>query len=88
MARIFRSLFTNHVDDGKVCRYVSGCWSGTLSAEKIRVTQFTSDNESGMTALFGDMNGMGVAVVAVGPGQYEHTVERMILTLKEAIRSA
>jgi hypothetical protein len=47
------------------------------------VTQFTSDNERGITALFGDMR---VSVVAVGPGQHAHTIERA--TLKETMRSA
>jgi hypothetical protein len=58
---------------------------GTLSTKKIRVTQFTSDNERGITALFGDMNGMGVTVVAVGPGLHDHTVQRMIHTLKRTV---
>jgi Reverse transcriptase (RNA-dependent DNA polymerase) len=58
---------------------------GTLGAKGIRVTQFTSDNERGITALFGDMNAIGVSVVAVGPGQHAHTIERAIRTLKETI---
>ena len=61
---------------------------GTLSSRHIQVTQFTSDNERGITALFGDMNAMGVAQVAVGPGQHAHTIERVIRTLKEIMRSA
>ena len=61
---------------------------GTLGAKGIRVTQFTSDNERGITALFGDMNAMGVSVVTVGPGQHAHTIERAIRTLKETMRSA
>ena len=61
---------------------------GTLGSRHIKVTQFTSDNERGITALFGDMNAMGVTVVAVGPGQHAHTIERTIRTLKETIRSA
>ena len=60
---------------------------GTFAAKKINITHFTSDNERGITALFGDMNAMGVTVVTVGPGQHDHTAERMIRTLKEAIRS-
>ena len=31
------------------------------------VVKFTSENERGLTALFGDMNGMGVQVITVGP---------------------
>ena len=60
---------------------------GTFAAKNINITHFTSDNERGITALFGDMNAMGVTVVTVGPGQHDHTAERMIRTLKETIRS-
>ena len=61
---------------------------GTLGSRHIKVTQFTSDNERGITALFGDMNAMGVSVITVGPGQHAHTIERAIRTLKETMRSA
>ena len=48
---------------------------------------FTSDNERGIAALAGGMSGMGVEVISVGPGQHDHTIERMIRHLKEVIRA-
>jgi hypothetical protein len=61
---------------------------GTFGSRGMSVTKFTSDNERGLTALFGDMNGMGVQAVTVGPGQHGHVIERTIRTYKEGIRSA
>jgi hypothetical protein len=53
------------------------------------VVKFTSDNERGLTALFGDMEGMGVqVVVTVGAGQHAHIIERTIRTFKEVIRTS
>jgi hypothetical protein len=52
------------------------------------VVKFTSDNERGLTALFGDMDGMGVHVVTVGAGQHAHIIERTIRTFKEVIRAS
>jgi hypothetical protein len=52
------------------------------------VVKFTSDNERGLTALFGDMDGMGVQVVTVGAGQHAHIIERTIRTFKEVIRTS
>jgi hypothetical protein len=60
---------------------------GTFGSRGMSITRFTSDNERGLTALFGDMNGMGVHVVTVGPGQHAHVIERTIRTLKETIRT-
>ena len=60
---------------------------GTIGSRRIAIVKFTSDNERGIAALFGDMNAMGVEVVTVGPGQHDHIIERMIRTLKETIRS-
>ena len=42
---------------------------GTYGSRHISIAKFTSDNERGITALFGDMNAMGVEVITVGPGQ-------------------
>jgi hypothetical protein len=41
---------------------------GTFGSRGTSVVKFTSDNERGLTALFGDMDGMGVQVVTVGAG--------------------
>ena len=60
---------------------------GTYGSRHISIAKFTSDNERGITALFGDMNAMGVEVITVGPGQHDHIIERMIRTLKEIIRA-
>ena len=60
---------------------------GTIGSRRISIVGFTSDNERGLAALAGDMNAMGVEVIAVGPGQHDHTIERMIRHLKETIRS-
>ena len=60
---------------------------GTYGSRRISIVKFTSDNERGITALFGDMNAMGVEVIAVGPGQHDHIIERMIRVLKETIRA-
>ena len=48
---------------------------------------FTSDNERGIAALAGDMSGMGVEVIIVGPGQHDHTIELMIRQLEGTIRA-
>ena len=60
---------------------------GTIGSRRISIVRFTSDNEKGIAALFGDMNAMGVEVVTVGPGQHDHVIERMIRHLKETIRT-
>ena len=60
---------------------------GTIGSRRIVIVKFTSDNERGIAALFGDMSGMGVEVITVGPGQHDHIIERMIRHLKETIRS-
>ena len=60
---------------------------GNLKSRRIDVVRFTSDNEKGIAALFGDMAGMGVEAITVGPGQHDHVIERMIRQLKETIRS-
>ena len=36
-----------------------------------------SDNERGIAALAGNISGMGVEVIIVGPGQHDHTIELM-----------
>jgi hypothetical protein len=60
---------------------------GNLNARRIDVVRFTSDNEKGIAALFGDMGGMGVQAIAVGPGQHDHIIERAIRHLKETVRA-
>ena len=60
---------------------------GAFGSRRIKITMFTSDNERGISALAGDMSGMGVEVISVGPGQHDHTIERMIRHLKEVIRA-
>ena len=60
---------------------------GTIGSRRITIARFTSVNERGIAALVGDMNGMGVEFIAVGPGQHDHIIERMIRHLKEAIRA-
>ena len=60
---------------------------GAFGSRRIKITMFTSDNEKGIAALAGDMGGMGVEVITVGPGQHDHTIERMIRHLKETIRA-
>ena len=60
---------------------------GAFGSRRIKITMFTSDNERGIAALAGDMSGMGVEVISVGPGQHDHTIERMIRHLKEVIRA-
>ena len=60
---------------------------GALSQRGITIRGFTSDNEKGLSSIFGDMAGMQVQVVAVGPGQHDHVIERMIRQLKETIRA-
>ena len=65
---------------------------GTIGSRRISIAKFTSDNERGaslhlsIAAPFNDMNAMGVEVIAVGPGQHDHIIERMIRHLKETIR--
>jgi hypothetical protein len=66
-----------------VCRFFGTCGSRGMS-----VVKFTSDNERGLAALFGDMDGMGFQVVTVGAGQHAHIVERTIRTFKEVIRTS
>jgi Reverse transcriptase (RNA-dependent DNA polymerase) len=61
---------------------------GTFGSRGMSVVKFTSDNERGLTALFGDMDGMGVQVVTVGAGQHAHIIERTIRTFKEVIRTS
>jgi hypothetical protein len=61
---------------------------GTFGSQGMSITTFTSDNARGLTALFGDMNGMGVQAFTVGPGQHAHVIERTIRTYKEVIRCA
>jgi hypothetical protein len=61
---------------------------GTFGSRGMSITKFTSDNERGLTALFGEMNGMGVQAVTIGPGQHAHVIERTIRTYKEVIRCA
>ena len=60
---------------------------GAFGSRRITIVKFTSDNERGIAALAGDMSGMGVEVITVGPGQHDHTIERMIRHLKEVIRA-
>ena len=60
---------------------------GAFGSRRIKITMFTSDNEKGIAALAADFSGMGVEVVTVGPGQHDHTIERMIRHLKETIRT-
>ena len=51
---------------------------GTYGQHGIDITQFSSDNEKGIIALFGDMSGMSVSQVTVGPGKHDHLAERII----------
>lgn len=60
---------------------------GNLRSRNIIVQRFTSDNERGLAAMQGDMAGMGVEAIMVGPGQHNHVIERMIRQLKETIRA-
>ena len=60
---------------------------GTLASRGITVKRFQSDNEKGRSCLFGDMAGMQVEAIAVGPGQHDHIIERMIRQLKETVRA-
>ena len=59
---------------------------GTIGSRRISIVKFTSDNERGIAALVNDMNAMGVEVIAVGPGQHDHIIERVIRHLRETIR--
>ena len=58
---------------------------GTIGSHRISIVRFTGENEFGLAALASDMNAMGF--IAVGSGQHDHTIERMIRHLKEIIRS-
>ena len=60
---------------------------GTLASRGLRISQFTSDNEKGIGKLARDMAAMKVQVTTVGPGQHDHTIERLIRHLKETIRA-
>ena len=60
---------------------------GIIGSRGIKITRFTSDNERGIAAITGDTNAMGVVISAVGPGQHDHIVKRMIRHLKETIRA-
>ena len=60
---------------------------GTLASHGITVKRFQSDNERGLSCLFGDMAAMKVEAIAVGPGQHDHIIERMIRHLKETVRA-
>ena len=60
---------------------------GTIGSRGMRITKFTSDNEKGIVSLLHDMNALSVEVVTVGPGQHDHTIERLIRHLKEVIRT-
>jgi hypothetical protein len=60
---------------------------GTFGSRGMSVVRFTSDNERGLTALFGEINGMGVQVVTVGAVQHARVIERTIRTLKDVFRS-
>ena len=46
---------------------------GAFGSRHIKITMFTSDNERGISALAGDMSGMGVEVISVGPGRTNDT---------------
>ena len=61
---------------------------GTFGSRGMSVVKCTSDNERGLKALFGDMDGMGVQVVTFGAGQHAHIIERTIRTFKEVIRTS
>ena len=61
---------------------------GTYGQRGIDITQFSSDNDKGIIALFGDMSGMHVSQVVVGPGQHDHLAERIIRWTKEVIRAS
>ena len=51
---------------------------GTLSSHGITVKRFQSDKEKGLSCLFGDMAGMKFEAIAVGPGQHDHIIERIV----------
>lgn len=59
---------------------------GALSQRGITIVRFTSDNEKGPSSLFGEVAGMHAQAIAVGPGQHDHVIERMIRQ-KETIRA-
>jgi hypothetical protein len=58
---------------------------GAFGSTQIKIMIFTSDSERSVAALAGDMSGMGVDVVAMGHGQHNHIIERMMRHLKEVI---
>jgi hypothetical protein len=70
-----------------VIRPALGKMFGASGSRLITNTVFTSDNVRGIAALAGGMNGMGVEIIAVRPGQHDHIIERMIRHFNGVIRA-
>jgi hypothetical protein len=58
---------------------------GAFVSRGIQIAQFVSDNEKGLSSLFGDKNSLNVDMVTSGLGEYANRIETAIHTIKEAV---
>ena len=58
---------------------------GVFVSRGINIAQFVSDNEKGLSSLFGDKNPLNVDMVTSGVGEYSNRIESAIRTVKEAV---
>ena len=58
---------------------------GAFVSRGIKVAQFVSDNEKGLSSLFGDKNPLNIDMVTSGVGEYSNRIESAIRTVKEAV---
>ena len=58
---------------------------GAFVSRGIQIAQFVSDNEKGLSSLFGDKNPLNVDMVTSGLGEYANRIETAIRTVKESV---
>ena len=59
---------------------------GVFLSRGIQIAQFVSDNEKGLSSLFGDNRPPNVEMVTSGLGDYTNRIEAAIRTVKEEVR--
>lgn len=59
---------------------------GVFVSRGIQIAQFVSDNEKGLSSLFGDSNPLNIEMVTSGLGEYANRIEAVIRVVKDAVR--
>ena len=59
---------------------------GVFVSRGIQIAQFVSDNEKGLSSLFGDNNPLNIEMVTSGLGEYANRIEAVIRVVKDAVR--